>query len=260
MEKGNNSNKMHDAKMRINERREPVKDYFSMQAEIDRLKREKEELLKQMEDADYRALQLQIRPHFLYNALNSINCLARLYGKDDISEMINGLGHVLRYSTCTNQDKVTLKDEITHVREYCMLQALLYQDRFNVEYRIDEKYYGVKAVRFMLQPLVENALKHGVEDGNKGLGIVLGVEETDDLYNVFVWNSGKSFSKEVYKDYQNYFGSNGMDFSLNDNKSRRIGLVNIHKRLRMNFGVKSGIRIDLSAGSKVIILIPKGEV
>jgi two-component system sensor histidine kinase YesM len=228
--------------------------FRKMKMEVDQLKRERKELLRQKEESVYKALQLQIPSHFLYNALDSINCLSRIYGKDDISEMIVSLGDIFRYSTHTNQYEVTLKEEVKHVKNYCMLQAIRYQDNFLVEYKIDDKYDETRVIKFMIQPLVENAIQHGMDNITKGGKIVIGALELDDMMHIYVWDNGYNFSQEVFEKYQFYFSREEPEDEV---KSEKIGILNVHRRLRMMFGIKAGINIDLSEGTKVCIMIPK---
>jgi two-component system sensor histidine kinase YesM len=225
--------------------------------EVDRLQRERNELWREKEDSEYKALQLQISPHFLYNALDSINCLSRIQGKDDISEMIVSLGDIFRYSTANHKYEATLKEEITHVKNYCMLQAIRYQDMFQVDYKIDEKYEETRVIKFMIQPLVENAIQHGMENIRENGKIVIGASESDAAMYIYVWDNGNNFSKEAIEKYQSYFSSEDEGVPEDEGKREKIGILNVHRRLRMIFGMKAGIQIDLSEGTKVSIVIPK---
>lgn len=230
-----------------------------MQVEIKKLMQSEKELLKKKMESEYKALQFQITPHFLYNSLDSINCLASSYGKTDISEMIVSLSRIFRYSTQQGKNMVTLGDEIRHVQNYCLLQAVRYQDKFTVEYRVPEEFYDIPAVKFMLQPLVENAIYYGMSSKEADGRIIIGAIERNSDILVYVWDNGDGFSEEQYIKYQNYFSENDTDYIPGDEEGNKIGLQNVHIRLRFTFGEKAGVCLYREQGTAVCIQLPGRE-
>ena len=230
-----------------------------MQVEIKKLMQSEKELLQKKIESEYRALQFQITPHFLYNLLDSINCLACSYGKKDISEMILSLSRIFRYSTQQGRDMVTLKDEVNHVKNYCMLQAVRYQDRFCVEYQVPDELMETPAIKFMLQPLVENAIYHGMSGRESGGRIVVGAIEKPEAVWVYVWDNGMGFSEEQYQNYQDYFSRRETDYISGQKGQGKIGLENVHIRLRFTFGNDAGLFLWREDGTAVCIRLPKEE-
>ena len=145
--------------------------------------------------SEFRALQAQINPHFLYNTLESINCLAQIKNENEISEMIRGLARMFRYSGAGNKE-VILEDEVIHVKDYIFLQAFRYEDKFSIEYAIPEELLQTKVLRLMLQPLVENAIHHGIEKiPGKGY-IRISACRDGNIFIIELRDNGKGIEKE----------------------------------------------------------------
>ncbi len=230
-----------------------------MQMEIQTLMENQNDLLQKKADMEYRALQMQITPHFLYNSLDSINCLAQIYGKDDISEMIISLADIFKYSTASSSTKVELCQEIKHVQDYCMLQAVRYQDKFKVEIDIDSKYQHMKVIKFMLQPLVENAIHYGVGKMETNGLIRIGVEEYESKYCIFVWDNGENFAHQKIAEYMELFHSKPYMLN-NETNEHGIGLYNVFCRLKFAYGEQAEMNIDNSNGTKIELIFPKENV
>lgn len=119
-------------------------------------------------EAELKALQAQINPHFLYNTLDSISWLALRYNATDISDMVIALSDMLRLSLNKGEAIILLRDEIRQVESYITLQKIRYSNRFDVVYDIDPRAENCRVVKMLLQPLVENALIHGFEEIEDG--------------------------------------------------------------------------------------------
>ncbi|WP_105619448.1 cache domain-containing sensor histidine kinase [Vallitalea okinawensis] len=208
-------------------------------------------------DSEFKALQAQINPHFLYNTLESINCLALISGAEDVSEMIQGLGRMFRYSIKQEKDLVTLEDEINHVKDYILLQAIRYEDKFDIEYIIGENLFRAKVIKFILQPIVENAIYHGIEGfEDKGL-IIIEAKVVDKDLLIRVLNNGHKLSCDKLQDLQYQLNSNIQDLSRYDRKGKSIGIHNIHLRLQLQYGEKYGLSINNHKEmTEVNILLP----
>ena len=240
------------------ETRRLIMRFNAMQAEILGLMGKQEDLLKKKASLEQQALQLQIAPHFLYNSLDSINCLAAIKGQREISEMIVSLSEIFKYTAVGGEKGVTLSQEIEYVKNYFFLQAIRFQDSFRVEYDIPEEYNDLPVVKFMLQPLVENAISHGVAGMSRDGLIRIGAEDEGGRACVYVWNNGAPFDARALAEYRERFS--GMELSLSTlQESGKIGLLNIFFRLRLQFGPGAGMDIDARDGTKVMILLPKGR-
>jgi len=241
---------------RFLETRRLVSRFNTMQAEILQLMGKQEELLERKARAEQQALQLQIAPHFLYNSLDSINCLAAMKGQTEISEMIVSLSEIFRYTAAGGDRGVTLGRELDYLRHYCSLQAVRYQDSFKVEYEVPEPFLDLPVVKFMLQPLVENAITHGVGGVERDGLIRVGAEAAGDRVCVYVWNNGAGFDGAVLAEYRGRFAQSEVS-PASVQGGRKIGLLNIFFRLRLRFGPAAGIEIETGEGTKVKVLIPR---
>lgn len=228
-----------------------------MQVEIQNLTQKQEELSRKKAYSEYKALKFQITPHFLYNSLDSINCLAQIKGETDISKMIISLGDIFKYTTRSKTGPVTLLDEIKHVKNYCRLQAIRYQEKFEVVYEVEEEYYSLPVIQFMLQPLVENAIRYGMSAVTQGGLIKVGAETQGDFTQIYVWNNGAPFEQEMYQKYTKIFET--QEPVLLDEEENHIGLINIYQRLKFILGKGAGMKIDITDGTKVCIRIPGKE-
>lgn len=211
-------------------------------------------------DSEFRALQAQINPHFLYNTLESINCLALLSDADDVSEMIQGLGRMFRYSIKQEKkDLVTLEDELNHVKDYILLQAVRYDDKFEIQYHVEPELVHTKVIKFILQPIVENAIYHGMEvyDEKKGI-IYIEAKAMDKDLEIKVLNNGKEISDDKLTDIQRQLESDIHDLSRFDGKGKSIGIYNIHLRLQLQYGDKYGLSMHKKKDdmTEVRLLLP----
>jgi two-component system, sensor histidine kinase YesM len=238
------------------ETRRLIMRFNAMQAEILGLMGKQEELLSKKASLEQEALQLQIAPHFLYNSLDSINCLAAIKGQREISEMVVALSEIFKYTAGGGEKGVTLSQEIEYAKNYCALQAIRYQESFRVEFAVPPEYNGLGVVKFMLQPLIENAISHGVGLLPKDGLIRIGAEEEGGRVCVYVWNNGAPFAEEALAEYRRLFSRPDLSPpSLQG--GGRIGLANIFFRLRLQFGPGAGMEIGTGEGTKVKILLPK---
>lgn len=239
-----------------------IQRYNTMQVEIQSLMDKEKALYKKQSETEYKALQMQITPHFLYNALDSINCLAEINHQNEISEMVRGLGSIFKYNIKYDYTKVTLRDEVNHVKNYGLLQAIRYQDAFDIIYDIDEKYMEYHVTKFMLQPIVENAINHGMQEVEKD-GHIRITAETDQKYLfVIVEDNGNGMTKEKEATLRDRL-SISTDEMLGDGDRSMggIGLINVNIRLKLQYGLLSGISFETieGKGTKFIIRIPRKD-
>ncbi|WP_284645547.1 cache domain-containing sensor histidine kinase [Paenibacillus silviterrae] len=199
------------------------------------------------------AMQSQINPHFLYNTLEIINSYAIIEGVKPISRMATSLADIFRYSVGNPKQSVTLLDEIRYIRTYLDIQKERFHSlhvHIDVE---DELLARVKAVRLMVQPLVENAFKHGYQERKQKpsyIGIVgLRMEEG---YVLRVEDNGKGMSAELKAVYNAAFQTGIME-GHNGHSPDRIGLWNVHQRIRLNFGPPYGLTILKSDETGTVI-------
>lgn len=233
--------------------------YNVMLVEIQRLLENEKELYRKKAESEYQALQLQITPHFLYNSLDSINCLAQVHGRNDISEMILSLADTFKYNMRYDTKTVTLGDEVAHVKNYCMLQAVHFQDRFEIFYEIDEQYLQDEVTKFMLQPLVENAINYGVGKMKHGGKIRISAYEKDGKLMVEVEDNGMGMSQEKQEELQNMFDMPVEQLLHKKEDITHIGLYNVNLRIKLQYGADAGMCVDSmpGMGTRVRIAIPR---
>lgn len=178
-----------------------------------------------LKDAEFEALKAQVNPHFLYNILESINWMARMRHCDDISDMIMTLGKFLRYSISTKGDIVTIAEDMKQVGNYLKLQKMRYGDKFTVKIHIDEEIYDNKILKLLVQPIVENAIVHGIEPkmGN-GLIIINGYRDENNIC-IDIMDDG--------------VGMNNSSKSTGEG----LGMNNVDKRIKIHYGEEYGLSV-----------------
>ncbi len=229
-----------------------------MQVEIQRLLDNEKESWRREAESEYKALQLQITPHFLYNSLENINSLAMMHGRREISEMVLSLAGIFKYNMRYDSKIATFEDEIKHVKNYCMLQAVHFQNRFDIRYDVDEKYMDREVVKFMLQPLVENSINHGIKEKGVGNLISLTAYEAEQEFVVQVSDNGAGMSLNKEDQLRKLLNLPSTELFRIGKEGSHIGLVNVNLRLKLQYGEKAGITFETSknAGTIMYIHIP----
>lgn len=214
-------------------------------------------------EAEINMLQQQINPHFLYNTLDSIMSLAAMHGTYDIYVMIEQLSHMFRYSISDEENKIVcVRDELKHVENYIAIQKVRYEDRIDVIYDIDEQILDCKCLKFILQPIVENAIYHGLAmTAENGLITIKGCVE-NDVVNLSIIDNGIGMDEVVSSQLDDFI--NGRIREVISGNRKSVGLKNIQERIQLFFGEQYGIKIysEKNRGTKVILKIPawKGNV
>lgn len=213
---------------------------------------EKKYLQDHMSSMEFRALQYQINPHFLYNTLNAIywESIRLGRGKNKASDMIESLSSILEYSLANPLDAVPLEDEINYAKNYLLIQTYRFPGKFNVVWNIDESTLDQKTLKLILQPLLENCISHGFKEiTGKGMIWITFIRK-ESVVEIIVEDNGCGMDSEVREKI-----INDMDFS---DSSIHIGLVNTYKRLKLFYGgnVVFNIQSTKGIGTKIIISIP----
>jgi two-component system sensor histidine kinase YesM len=210
-----------------------------------------------------KALQAQINPHFLNNALQSIGTLALQHEAPRVYALISSLGKMMRYSMATGESIVPLHKELDHVKAYLGLQMQRFEHQLTVEYDLDENTFVQPVPKMILQPIVENYFKHGFEPNqDTGGKIRIASKLEEGLLRIIVEDNGRGISEEKLHDLQcqlNAVGENGLEDS-----EENIGLRNVLLRLRLYFDSSAQLHLEPVAphGVRVILDIPvagKGE-
>ena len=211
--------------------------------------KEKEQNIHLMET---QLLQAQINPHFLYNTLDTIVWLAEDKRNEEVVSMVSSLSDFFRTTLCQGRDYITVQEEESHIESYLKIQQFRYQDIMDYEIHIEDSMKEYIIPKLMLQPLVENALYHGVKQKRgKSLIQVIGKEEAGRL--IFkVIDNGKGMSKEELEKLRK-----NIESKSKDEITGGFGLFNTNQRIRHYYGDGYGLYIDSEegAGTEVRILI-----
>ena len=205
---------------------------------------------QQKKDAELEALQYQITPHFMYNTLNSIKFAAFLKGEKELAGLIGDFVELLQASINKKGSFLSVADEIHILKNYIHLQDFRYQGSFQVEYDISEEAYSCYIPRLILQPLVENALLHGIDiKRQKGKIRICGKIEEERLILV-VADNGRGMTEEQIR---NLFNSH----AKKTNGLSAVGVPNVKERLELYYGEKGGMKYDSSSGgTTVTVFLP----
>lgn len=209
----------------------------------------KEEMLKK--DAELEALQYQITPHFMYNTLNSIKYAALLKGEKEIGGLVEDFVELLQASINKKGMFVTVAEELHFLESYVSLQRVRYEGKFTVEYEVEPQAAGCFLPRLMLQPLLENAILHGLDMKNDNSSITVSAWIEQEVLYVSVKDNGRGMSGEQ------------IESILEPKKEKKtsglsgIGVVNVKERLHLYYGDDGGISYESgSGGTTACIYLP----
>lgn len=211
----------------------------------------KENYTKQLliKETEYKALQSQINPHFLYNTLDSINWMAKMNDQEKISNMVEALGNMMRNIISKKAALISIKEELEIINHYITIQKYRYGKRLHFDLEYDSALEAASIPKLTIQPLVENAIQHGLEEMLTDCCITVRVFFEDDLLNITVSDNGPGMEQQTIE--QIYSGKIKP-------KGSGIGLFNIMERIELMFGEKYKAKIDseLGKGTTVKITLP----
>ncbi|MFD0961247.1 sensor histidine kinase [Paenibacillus chungangensis] len=213
---------------------------------------------EQKEEMRFRALQAQINPHFILNTLNNIKWMAYIRGNGDVGDMLSNLGGILEGSIGRGGTLIPLREEVDYIENYIGLMKLKYHDRLSLQIHIPEEYMDQEVIRLMLQPVIENSLIHGIEKiDSPGRIVITGNRDGDERFMLTVSDNGPGIDSDRLQELQKRLSSDS-----EEPPPERIGLKNVHDRIRMQYGRAYGISISVSTnrGTTVTIALPARAV
>ncbi|MNI14800.1 Sensor histidine kinase YpdA [compost metagenome] len=205
-----------------------------------------------VQEAEIKAIQAQFNPHFLYNALDSINWMARIHQLNDISKTVVSLGELLRFSIRKGTPFIRVKEDMQQIRNYLVIQKMRHGDKLDITIEIDEEIEELYTLKLLIQPLVENAITHGLEmKPGKGHLLIKGTTHGEHI-QFEVSDDGNGMPQEKVDQILNG------QFQTISSHNTGIGLENLRKRLELYFDNRYRLEIHSkpSEGTKVIIEIP----
>lgn len=231
---------------------------FSMKrrvyALVDQSELSKMELEKETNKAKLLALQSQVDPHFMFNALESIRLKAMIKGEKETAAMIKYMAKMFRNMINWEDNIIPLKDEITILDDFLHLQKYRFEDEFTYEIVVSDDARECKIPRMLLQPLVENASVHGVETKNDNCWIKMTAEVKDGYLTAVVEDCGGGIEPDRLEELRNFLIND-------DSKNTRgcVGLTNVYRRLKLYYGKDFSFDIEstLGSGTKVTVKIPE---
>ncbi|MFU1793817.1 sensor histidine kinase [Paenibacillus azoreducens] len=194
-------------------------------------------------------LQAQINPHFLYNTLNSVVRLAEKGKKDEIVATITSLSKFFRISLSKGKNIITLGEELEHVRHYLIIQKIRFKNKFNYVIDYDIEILSCLTLKLILQPIVENAIVHGIEKMSDEGYIHISASIQDSRLVITVSDNGLGMSRQVMDRLLTGVSRSG---------GSGVGVRNVHERIRLYYGKNYGLSFEseLEAGTTVTITLP----
>jgi two-component system sensor histidine kinase YesM len=207
---------------------------------------------KQLRKAEFELLQAQINPHFLYNTLDAIVWSAEAGNQKQVVKMVGSLSDFFRTSLNKGKEVVTVREELQHVRSYLEIQQIRYQDILSYEINVPEELYEFMIPKITIQPVVENALYHGIKNRRGGGRITVTGEIQDTDYVIRVRDDGIGMDEERLMEVRA-----GLT-DQNPGSNKIYGLYNVNQRIRLGCGDEYGISIDSTyeEGTTVTIRLP----
>jgi len=203
------------------------------------------EKIKYLREYEIKALHSQINPHFLYNTLDTIIWMAEFEDNEKVISITKSLANYFRLSLSNGHEKIPLKDEIMHTKEYLFIQKQRYEDKlsyfFNIE---DESLLSIEVPKIIIQPIVENSIYHGIKNLSGNGIITIDVYRENSTINISVKDNGIGFEKAK---------------QFKKSKTGGVGIKNVDKRIKFYYGKNYGVFINKdnkTEGAEVIIKIP----
>ena len=212
---------------------------------------------EQKRKMEFDALQAKINPHFLYNTLDSVVWLAEQGNTEDVVRMVTALARLFRISISKGRETITVGEELEHAQNYLYIQQMRYKDKFDFSITIPEELRNCPTIKLITQPIVENAIYHGIKYLQEPGHIWISVAEVDTSICITIKDNGVGIHKDI------------LDRILSDEFHREettgdghgIGVRNIHERIRLTYGTGYGLTLEseLDYGTTVTIRIPKSD-
>ena len=231
----------------------------TMTAQIDLLIKKNMEEQKNFQKAEMKALQAQITPHFLYNTFDTIVWLAEEEKTDEVVKITKAFSDFLRISLSRGHEWITIAQELDHIRNYLTIQKIRYADILSYKIEADESLCSSKIIKLVLQPLVENAIYHGIKNkrGRGKLSVKVSyTDESKSRIEFSVEDNGAGFTEERLAEVRTELEKGEQD---SEKLSSVYGLYNVNKKLRLYYGDETqGLQIESQAGkgSRISFIIP----
>jgi two-component system sensor histidine kinase YesM len=238
-----------------------IETYNKMMGQIHELMDDLKVQYQQKEELRFQALQAQINPHFILNTLNNIKWMAYIRKDTEVAEMLSCMGSIMEASIGKDGSLITLEQEINYIKNYITLMKIKYNEKLSVNYSIPNELFSNEVIKFMLQPIIENSINHGI-DRLKGKGeITITAERQGEVLKLTVSDNGHGIEESKLQEIKQWLAS-----QPNNQPNQRIGIINVQERIQLQYGDTYGITINskLYIGTIVEYTLPyklleKGE-
>jgi two-component system sensor histidine kinase YesM len=206
---------------------------------------------KRKREAEIKVLQSQINPHFIYNTLETIRMTAEINDAENVAAMAYMLGSLLRYSIIRGTEIVTIDQELEHLENYLYLQNVRFQDKFHLTVALSDEIRRFQILKLMLQPIVENAIFHGLEKIAEPSEIAIKAHEDARFLYLTISDNGEGMEAETVRSLRDRIaGMNG-----DEDTNQGIGLRNVNERIQLHYGDEYGLEIDSIKGEGTCITL-----
>lgn len=252
---------MHSYNLMVTRLSDMIKRVYEAELSSQRAALDLQQSQLERHQAEFQALQLQINPHFLYNTLETIKCYAVVQDSNEITEMVEAMAFMLRYSIQTNLEEITVANELRHVLSYMAILQHRIQREFELDVVIPPEYLLDKMVRLTLQPLIENVFQHAFPQGIESHHFIrVDAKVEKDRFLIIVEDNGEGMTPERLAMLRDKLKLNQLAETAPDSIYHRggIGLMNVHRRIQMVFGEQYGLSIEseLHKGTRTIMSMP----
>lgn len=209
-------------------------------------------------EAELKALQNQINPHFIYNTLESIRMTAVMNDDVEVSDMTHLLGKLLRYSIGGGMETVPAAKELEHLKLYVQLLNYRYGNRFTLTLPAEPFDGSLPVMKLLFQPIVENSVYHGLEDGKPVMHISIRYERDGQEHRFTISDNGAGMSGEALGQLRGKLDEpqwSRMSAAGEEDDPRGIGLRNVHERLKLRYGEKYGLQVDAEPGAGTTVTV-----
>lgn len=234
--------------------------FNKMLSQINKLIKLTERQEQKKREAELHSLQANIKPHFLYNTLDTIQWMARKKNASDVAELVGSLSQLFRIGLSKGGTIIPLKEEMEHIKSYLQIQSVRYKNKLDYTLHIPSTLEDVSILKIVLQPIVENAIYHGIKE-RRGRGLItVEAEESEDMLIITIGDNGKGMTAEKLQQLQDNLSTflTKMDEEGTNQPTSGYGVVNVHARLVLTFGENYGVEIasELDKGTVVTIYHP----
>jgi two-component system sensor histidine kinase YesM len=205
-------------------------------------------------EAELKILQEQIKPHFLYNTLDTIQWMAQEHDAQDIVKVVGALTSLFRIGLSRGKEMIRLSDELEHVRSYLIIQQARYEDKFDFSLRSDDDVMSLMVLKLLLQPLVENAIYHGVKERRGRGSILVEARRQDGMLLMRVSDDGAGMTPVKLEEVRALLSASRPAAE----GLAGYGIHNVHERIQLSFGSRYGLSFESAPdhGTTVEILHP----